>query len=183
LVINDPPTCTVGFDGAHQRPPSDLTPARPDPNLYCKEPHDSPIGVRMGHNDPCPNNPLIRSRTASGCGLNFQSPEDAKRASDEAIDTMMEVRRHQPTSVPRPKCAPPPDPGGVEPDGIYTLPTTCPEEADSVTTYDESTGMLQAPDGQPYLLGGHTAASSAPGSAMTSDWRTLLLDPMGLPSR
>lgn len=182
FVVNDPPPCTVGFNGAHQRSPHDLTPGLPDPGSYCKEPHDSRVGVRMGHNDPCPNNPRIRSRTAAGCGLNFQSPQDAKRASDQAIDTMMEVAGRQPTSVPRPKCAPPPDPGGVEPDGIYTFGKTC-DDDDERTGYDQGTGMLQAPDGQPYLLGRPSAGVPTASNPAASDWRTLLLDPMGLPRR
>lgn len=181
LVINDPPPCTVGFAGAHQRTPQDVSPGRPSPEVYCKEPHGSPIGVRMGHNSPCPNNPSILSRTASGCGLDFQSPADAKRSSDEAIGHMLEVARHQPTSAPQPRCAPPPDPGGVDTDGTYSLPKICDDDPTAVTGYDQDTGLLQAPDGQPYLLG--AALTGAPGSRTpaTPDWRGLLLDPMGLP--
>lgn len=183
FVLNDPPPCTLGFDGAHQRNPEDLRIARPSPDTYCKEPHGSPIGVRMGHNDPCPNDAAIRSRTAAGCGLNFQSPGDAKRSSDEAIDHMLDVAGNQPKTAPKPQCAPPPDPGGVDADGTYSFPRTCGDEATSPTTYDQGTGMVQAPDGQPYLLGTQPVSGHSAGAPTNGDWRGLLLNPMGLSGR
>jgi phospholipid/cholesterol/gamma-HCH transport system substrate-binding protein len=113
-VVNDSPPCTTGFTGDRQRDPNDLSPAPPAVDAYCKEPASSPIGVRMGRNAPCPNNPAIRSRTASGCGLDFQTPADALQARQEAVRTQLEVAGENPTSKERPETATPPDPGGVE---------------------------------------------------------------------
>ncbi|HYZ57227.1 MAG TPA: MCE family protein [Streptosporangiaceae bacterium] len=74
-TINNPPPCQQGYSGpGAMRPPSDTSRAAPpSPTPHCTEPQGSPIGVRDGYNDPCPNNPAIRSATAAGCGLIFQS--------------------------------------------------------------------------------------------------------------
>jgi phospholipid/cholesterol/gamma-HCH transport system substrate-binding protein len=98
-VVNDAPPCTTGFLGSRQREPNDLSPAPPAVDAYCKEPSSSRIGVRMGRNDPCPNDPARRSRTASGCGLNFQSPREALRAREDAVRTQLEVAAKNPASV------------------------------------------------------------------------------------
>jgi phospholipid/cholesterol/gamma-HCH transport system substrate-binding protein len=171
-LLNDPPPCTTGFLGRHQREPNDFSPAPPAVNAYCREPSDSRIGPRMGRNDPCPNNPELRSRTASGCGLNFQSPTEASTARDEAVRTQLRVASTNPTSAPRPAWAPPPDPGGVG--------AGAPSPPARSSRYDQATGLFLAPDGQPFLLGGHTADSPRPGSPAATDWHTLLTDPMGM---
>ena len=98
-MVNDAPPCTTGFLGSRQREPNDLSPAPPAVDAYCKEPSSSRIGVRMGRNDPCPNDPARRSRTASGCGLNFQSPREALRAREDAVRTQLEVAAKNPASV------------------------------------------------------------------------------------
>ncbi|HEY2202884.1 MAG TPA: MCE family protein [Pseudonocardia sp.] len=112
-VVNDPPPCTTGFLGQRQREPNDLSPARPAVDAYCKEPADSPIGARMGRHDPCPDDPAVRSRTAAGCGLDFQDPAEAARAQEDAVRTQLEVAASNPETAPRPASAPPQDPGGV----------------------------------------------------------------------
>jgi hypothetical protein len=43
--------------------------------------------------------------------------------------------------------------------------------------------MLQAPNGQPYLLGSVLPNNPVPGTAPVSDWRSLLLVPIELPSK
>lgn len=171
-ILNDPPPCTAGFLGRHQREPNDLSPATPASDAYCRAPADSRIGPRMGRNDPCPNKPDVRSRTASGCGLNFQSPKEALTARDEAVRTQLRVAAANPMSAPKPARAPPADPGGVE-SGAPAPPARTAE-------YDRGTGLFLAPDGRPFLLGGHDPGAPRPGSPAATDWHTLLTDPMGL---
>lgn len=80
-TINNPPPCQQGYPGpGAMRPPSDTSRAAPpSPTPHCTTPRDSPVGVRDAKNDPCPNDPAIRSATAAGCGLIFDS--SAVRAS------------------------------------------------------------------------------------------------------
>jgi phospholipid/cholesterol/gamma-HCH transport system substrate-binding protein len=70
-TINNPPPCQQGYPSA-MRPPTDTSrAAAPSPVPYCRAAHSSPLDVRGARNDPCPNNPAIRSATAAGCGLDF----------------------------------------------------------------------------------------------------------------
>ncbi|HVV12665.1 MlaD family protein [Amycolatopsis sp.] len=72
LNVNDPPTCTAGFENAGKhRDPNDLSPAPIPQDSYCKVPQNDPRVVRGARNDPCPNNPAKRAATAAGCGLIF----------------------------------------------------------------------------------------------------------------
>jgi phospholipid/cholesterol/gamma-HCH transport system substrate-binding protein len=76
-TVNNPPPCQQGFLNS-TRAPTDTSPAAPPtPVPYCKAPSNSSIDVRGLRNDPCPNNPSLRSATAAGCGLVFQSSADA----------------------------------------------------------------------------------------------------------
>ena len=64
--------CTTGYPNLKMRQPTDTnTVAAPNPDPYCKEGPSGTKNVRGAHNDPCPNNPSVRSATAAGCGLNF----------------------------------------------------------------------------------------------------------------
>ena len=45
--------------------------AGPAKTPYCTASQSSQQNVRGARNDPCPNNPSIRSATAAGCGLEF----------------------------------------------------------------------------------------------------------------
>ena len=63
--------CTTGYQST-MRQPSDTSPdAAPSKTPYCTASHSSPQDVRGARNDPCPNNPSLRSATAAGCGLYF----------------------------------------------------------------------------------------------------------------
>jgi phospholipid/cholesterol/gamma-HCH transport system substrate-binding protein len=168
--VNDPPPCTKGFQGAHQRNPDDLTPVPPFADVGCKVPRDSSIAVRGTHNAPCPNNPSTGAMNAAGCGLNFQSPTDAKSAQDRAIETMMASARRAPKNLPQPKGAPPADTAAtVENTGV----------AVPVPHYDPQSGLFIGPGGTPYILGQYSANAAKPSSPGASDWRGLLLGPMG----
>ena len=71
-TINNPPPCQQGYPQA-MRPPTDTSRAAPpSPTPYCTAPHGSALEVRGARNNPCPNNPALRSATAAGCGLIFQ---------------------------------------------------------------------------------------------------------------
>ncbi len=66
--LGDPPACTVGFLPPSQwRSPADLTDIDTPPDLYCKLPQDSPIGVRGVRNDPCMGHPGKRAPTVEIC--------------------------------------------------------------------------------------------------------------------
>lgn len=128
------------------------------------------MAVRGGRNYPCPNDPALTSFDAAGCGLNFQSQEEATRQREEAIQTQLDVARTLPTTGAQPRGAPPPD--------ILGGPSLSGAAVPSVATYDESTGMMVAPDGKPFILGAH--GDRKPNEP---DWRYLLLDPVGLARR
>jgi phospholipid/cholesterol/gamma-HCH transport system substrate-binding protein len=187
-VLNNPPACTVGFIN-RQRDINDLSPAQPQYDAFCKEPHDSAIGVRGGRNNECPNDPARRSNSAYGCGLRFQSNEDYLRSRDDATKTMLDRLAHLPTSVDPPDGAPPYNPVGLPPSASSARSPSAPPEAQGgatafpTPTYDPGTGVFLAPGGQAYILGGRGANAAKPGTPEASDWRTLLLDPMGLPTR
>lgn len=169
-MLNDPPPCTRGFQGAHQRNPDDLSAAPPFVGVGCNVPRDSSIAVRGTHNAPCPNHPGSGSKDAAGCGLNFQSPEQAKRAQDSAIATMLDVARKSPRNLPQPAGAPPAD---------SDLTLNRPAASVPVPDYDPQTGLFIGPGGQPYILGQHSRDNPRPDDPGSSDWRGLLTGPLG----
>jgi hypothetical protein len=66
--LGDPPACTVGFLPPSQwRSPADQSDIDTPPDLYCKLPQDSPIGVRGVRNDPCMGHPGKRAPTVEIC--------------------------------------------------------------------------------------------------------------------
>jgi phospholipid/cholesterol/gamma-HCH transport system substrate-binding protein len=79
-TFNNPPPCEQGYlgPGAMRSPYDTSRAAPPSSTPHCKTPENSP-GIRDAKNDPCPNDPAIRSATAAGCGLIFDS--SAVRAS------------------------------------------------------------------------------------------------------
>jgi phospholipid/cholesterol/gamma-HCH transport system substrate-binding protein len=169
-MLNDPPPCTQGFQGAHQRNPDDLAPMPPFVGVGCRVARDSPIAVRGTHNAPCPNHPGSGSMDAAGCGLNFQPPDEAKKAQDSAIATMMDVARKSPRNLPQPTGAPPAD-------SDVTL--NRPGMAVPVPHYDPQSGLFIGPGAQPYILGQYSRDNAQPGSPGASDWRGLLTGPLG----
>ena len=69
--LNNPGTCQSGYSSAIRQPSDIGYKAAPRLTPYCTAPHNSPLDVRAGRNDPCPNNPSLRAITAAGCGLHF----------------------------------------------------------------------------------------------------------------
>jgi phospholipid/cholesterol/gamma-HCH transport system substrate-binding protein len=170
--VEDPAPCTRGYQGASQRNPADLTP-QPPFVVGCTLPQDSKIAVRRNENSPCPGNAARRSSSASGCGLEFQSASESAAAQEAGIASIMDAARKSSQTHRQPEGAPPPDTtGGV----------TSSSAPGAVTRYDPGTGLFVSPDGHPYILGRHLDAGAKPGGPDGSDWRGLLLDPLGEPS-
>jgi phospholipid/cholesterol/gamma-HCH transport system substrate-binding protein len=82
VELNSP--CTTGYQST-MRQPSDTAPeAPPTKEPYCTVSHGSSEQVRGDHNDPCPNNPLLRAATAAGCGLNFGTAGDPTESGGDS---------------------------------------------------------------------------------------------------
>ncbi|WP_051939066.1 MCE family protein [Phaeacidiphilus oryzae] len=82
--VNKPPSCTTGFTGGPQRDPTDTSKGAVPQDSYCKIAHDSASDVRGSRNNPCPNDPSLRSATAAGCGLDFTGSAGSSSASPTA---------------------------------------------------------------------------------------------------
>jgi phospholipid/cholesterol/gamma-HCH transport system substrate-binding protein len=131
LSINDPPACTVGFTAA-TRDPADLSPIPPVPDTYCKAPLDSETLVRGARQSPCPNDPARRSPDAAGCGLDFQTPQEAAAAAAAGrYDPRAETDRD----------------AAIVPEGV---------------PYDRVTGLSFGPDGDAFSLGDATRNGTVP---------------------
>ena len=148
--------------------------------------HDRSDGdiPEFGPTDPDAKASIPRSNTAYGCGLHFEDEKNFAKAREDVTKTMIDVARDQPTAVPQPTDAPPFRPVGAPGSAPSSSRSAFPKAVPAplpTATYDRHTGVFVAPDGQPYILGGHSGAA-ARGSEST-DWRSLLLDPMGQPSR
>ncbi|MCL2581181.1 MAG: MCE family protein [Streptosporangiales bacterium] len=66
-----PPACEQGYHTPVRDPADTSAKPPPTPSPHCAVPANSPQDVRGDRNNPCPNNPAIRSLTAAGCGLYF----------------------------------------------------------------------------------------------------------------
>lgn len=210
-VLGDPPACNTGFlPESQNRSPNDESYRDPAYDANCKTPRDALTGVRDGKNYPCPNKDL-RNISASGCGLNFQSKEDAQKAEDEATATMKKSFDREPDSrkVPVNSIFPAAGSAGFEEGALtadpynpanYGAPGTplygpqtqrgprvplnsmsLNAKAFAPSTYDAGTGAFLAPGGAPFLLGG--ARPLAPGASTSGDWRSLIAGPLGVPTK
>jgi phospholipid/cholesterol/gamma-HCH transport system substrate-binding protein len=71
--------CTTGYS-TKMREPSDTAPtALPASAPYCTASKSAQTDARGAREDPCPNNPSIRSASAAGCGLYFGGTTAAKQ--------------------------------------------------------------------------------------------------------
>jgi phospholipid/cholesterol/gamma-HCH transport system substrate-binding protein len=165
VVVNSPPACTEGFQ-EQRRSPSDLSPALPGTENFCDVAPDSPQAVRGSRNAPCPElspRPEGRSNTARGCGLDFQTPEEAAAATDAAIRTQLEVAARNPKTAAEEGDQPPGTPN-YQPDG----------PGGEVLAYDPVTGGFLLPDtGMPVIYG--EAVTGEP-----TGWQDFLLNPLGV---
>jgi hypothetical protein len=95
--------------------------------------------------------------------MDFQSPEEAAAAFDAAVATQMQVASGLPTTTERRAASPDSFPAEVAGIPVHT-------------PYDSGTGLFVGPDSQPYLVGAGTNGQPA-----GSDWRSLVLGPLGVP--
>ncbi|NKQ51561.1 MCE family protein [Amycolatopsis sp. K13G38] len=168
LTFGSPPPCTNGYE-QDRTAPTDLSNSRPPPtDAYCKEPKNSPIEVRGYRNAPCPPGspagPGSTGATAAQCGLNFQSPQEAKAATDTAIAHMLEVAARNPKTRAENKAfIGDADFSGAAPPG---QPPPAINGAGN-TSHEGPNGLFYA-DGQPFLKGGLPLPQvSTPGGPVT----------------
>lgn len=155
LNLGLPPPCTTGFIPAQQRRAPAVVdyPDRPDGDIYCRVPQDSPFNVRGVRNYPCFSAPGKRAPTVALCesdeqyvplndGMNWKGDPNATLSGQDIPEQSAEL----------------------------VAPVQGPPMA--VAEYDPATGSYVAPDGRVYTQ------SDLAGTAV-SDWRSLLLPPGG----
>jgi len=164
LNLNLPPACTTGFlPPQQQRVPTDVDyPPRPEGNLYCRVPQDSPFNVRGARNIPCETVPGKRAPTAAMCESdeNYVPLNDgyAWKGDPNATTSGQAVPQLQPGT-----------PGSVAPPPAAPVPPPI-----AVAEYDPATGAYVGPDGKTY-----TQANLAQGANEHPTWQDMLLPPKG----
>jgi phospholipid/cholesterol/gamma-HCH transport system substrate-binding protein len=73
--------CTQGYEQAMRSPNDPSYAAAPNPTPTCTASQSAQVDVRGAREDPCPNNPSIRSGTAAGCGLYFGDTAESGSSS------------------------------------------------------------------------------------------------------
>ncbi|TSD96513.1 MCE family protein [Skermania sp. ID1734] len=157
LQLNDPPGCTTGFTPWNQwRSPSDMTPVKTPPNLYCQVPQNAPEVVRGARNTPCMEAPGKRAATVEQC----KSPEGYVPTGSNPPFGPQQWPRPARTTAPSAYHG---DQSGPAP------PATVP--------YDPATGTFAGPDGKIYRQPG-LAPGGAPKPAPT--WQTMMTEQQGI---
>jgi phospholipid/cholesterol/gamma-HCH transport system substrate-binding protein len=154
LSLNMPPPCTTGYLPAQQQraPALEDYPDRPDGDLYCRVPQDSPLSVRGARNAPCLTRPGKRAPTVAMCerdenyvplndGFNWKGDPNAT-ASGQPVPQPVPDQPGQ-------NVAPPPIAGAE---------------------YDPATGSYVAPDGHRY-----TQAELSQATAGQPTWQSMLM--------
>jgi phospholipid/cholesterol/gamma-HCH transport system substrate-binding protein len=158
LNLNVPPPCTTGFLPAQQqRVASEVDyPPRPEGDLYCRVPQDSPLSVRGARNIPCRTVPGKRAPTVKMCESdeNYVPLNDGYNWKGDPNATLsgQGVPQLPPGSIQ----APPP-------------PVSSPLAA---ATYDPATGAYLGPDGRVY-----TQSDLAQSADQHETWQSMLLPP------
>ena len=81
LNMNQPPTCTNGYQGTNVRYPQDTSPQPPNKNASCKLPRNSQTDVRGSRNVPAPGpTPSVPPGAATAPGQAKPVPEQAPRS-------------------------------------------------------------------------------------------------------
>lgn len=162
LNLNVPPPCTTGFLPAQQRRPASEVdyPKRPEGDLYCRVPQDSPLSVRGARNVPCTTVPGKRAPTVKMCESdeNYVPLNDGYnwKGDPNATVTGQSVPQLPPGSPAALQAAPPP----ASPPPI------------AAAAYDPATGTYLGPDGRVY-----THANLAHSADQTKTWQSMLLPP------
>ena len=155
--LNLPPPCTTGFLPPQQMlsPSVQDYPDRPEGDLYCRIPQDSPLYVRGARNIPCETRPGKRAPTAKMCesdenyvplndGFNWKGDPNAT-LSGQAIP-----------QLPPGSAAPPPPP----------LPPI------ATAYYDPASGRYVGPDGRVY-----TQSNLNQSAPPERTWQSMLIPP------
>jgi phospholipid/cholesterol/gamma-HCH transport system substrate-binding protein len=166
LNFNLPPPCTTGYLPAQQKRPPSVTdaPLRPDGDLYCRVPQDSPFNVRGARNLPCLTVPGKRAPTVKMCESDEQyvplNDGYAWKGDPNATTTGQSVPQSPPgESAPaQPDAAPPP---------------AAPPPPVAVAQYDPATGTYVGPDGKIY-----TRADLASDAPKEKSWQDMLTPTM-----
>lgn len=167
LNINLPPPCLTGFLPPSQQRATIFEdyPDRPNGELYCRVPQDSPFNVRGARNLPCPTKPGKRAPTAKMCesdeqyvplndGYNWKGDPNATTSGQ---------------GIPQLPPGPTPVTAGV-PESPPGLNEPVPPPI-AVAQYDPYTGAYVAPDGKLY-----TQADLAEGGK-SETWKSMLMPP------
>lgn len=160
LNINLPPPCVTGFLPPQQRRNPTLVdyPDRPEGDLYCRTPQDSPFNVRGAKNYPCLTVPGKRAPSVKLCesdeqyvplneGYNWKGDANATQSGQD-------VPQMFPAA---------PDPAASPELPLPDLP---------IAQYDPATGAYLAPDGQEYTQSNLAETGQDPKS-----WQSMLIPP------
>ncbi|WP_280265170.1 MCE family protein [Nocardia wallacei] len=129
----NPLPCTEGYT-ATRRDPSDLSPAEPEANSYCKLTQSDARVVRGARNLPCATDPSVRTAEIANCpgGLPSTWPQMLSR--------------------PGAPYSPQPVPDNSSPGDPAPPADTGTSAADRAVPYDPGTGTFRAPDGSLYSI-------------------------------
>ena len=139
----NPLPCTEGYQETQRRDPSDLTPAEPAANPYCKLPQNDARAVRGARNMPCATDATVRTGEVAECpgGLPSTWPQMLSRPGAPFVPG-------NETSLTQP---PPAHPTADTPQGgDKDLPTIAP--ASFAVPYDPASGRFRSPDGVLYSI-------------------------------
>jgi len=183
LNLNLPPTCSTGFLPAPQRRvPTDVDyPDRPDDDLYCRVPQDSPLNVRGVRNTPCETVPGKRAPTVKMCesnenyvplndGFNWKGDPNAT-LSGQPVPQPPPGQRHS-ANAPGPPSAGLHDSADAPPSPGQRPSAGAPLSLIGTASYDPATGTYVGPDGSVY-----TQADLANRNPPERTWQTMLLPP------
>lgn len=79
--------CTQGYQQDMRSPADTSHAAAPNPIPTCTAPQGAQVDARGAREDPCPNNPSIRSGTAAGCGLYFGDTAEGGSSDSSSGDS------------------------------------------------------------------------------------------------
>ncbi len=163
LNLNLPPVCATGFLPPQQQraPALQDYPDRPEGDLYCRVPQDSPFNVRGARNYPCLGVPGKRAPTAKMCesndqyeplndGYNWKGDPNATLSGQDVPQVLTGV-----PSAPNPEPPQAPAPPSI-----------------AAAEYDPATGTYIGPDGHAYTQS--DLSNTAP---KEQTWQSMLMPP------
>ncbi|OBJ08849.1 MCE family protein [Mycobacterium sp. 1465703.0] len=158
ININVPPPCLTGYLPAQQQrsPALEDYPDRPQGDLFCRVPKDSPLDVRGARNIPCARVPGKRAPTAKLCN------------SDEQYQPLNDGFnwKGDPNATLSGQGVPFLSPGAMPPQAPVAAPPL------AVAPYDPATGKYLGPDGRVY-----TQSDLAQSTTTEKSWQSMLLPP------